>query len=210
MTAHANESVTDLFERARRAHESIRVEPAGALMRAFDAGDALNAAKALVEHGEWTADLEKIGIPASTARLYMQLARSREIVMAAGCTSIRGARQLLSDSKPRRPSSGGGSRGGAVGKRGEGGGGGKAESDRYQEGYGDGYRAGRADGYTQGAAKAGRQSTNGRWQPTSRDLRWLIKVAHPDHHQDPAEILKATRATAWLKEQLAEARGREG
>jgi hypothetical protein len=101
-TAPAADQLADLIARARAAHESIQLEPAGALMRALDAGDALNAAKALVKHGEWSAKLAETGIPASTAQLYMQLARNRALIIAAGCTSIREARALISDRKPPR------------------------------------------------------------------------------------------------------------
>jgi hypothetical protein len=70
-------------------------------MRALEAGDALAAAKARVSHGEWAQRLPSTGIPPSTARLYMQLARERDRIPAAGCTSIREARRLLAGTKPR-------------------------------------------------------------------------------------------------------------
>ncbi len=201
-TANQTERLAQLIAQVVEDHEAIHRDPAAALMRALDAGDALSEIKALLERGQWETTLDAMRLPPSTARLYMQLARNRETILAAGCTSIREARQMLSDSKPRRPprershrgDSGGGSGGEA--KRAA------PPSDRYDEGYADGYRAGRADGHQ--AANA--HTSNGKWTPSDRDLKWLIRVAHPDHHQDPQEILKATRATAWLVELLAAAR----
>jgi len=192
-------TVEELLARARAAHESIRAEPAAALTRAFEAGDALIAAKAQVAHGEWAAALASTGIPASTARLYMQLARERDRIVAAGCTSIREARQLLAGTKPRKPRTARGTRSEAP--------------DRYEEGYAAGYRAGRADGvaagYLAGQADAAAGKTqdarkNGSLPLDRKDLRWLVGLAHPDKHGDKVN-LRATRVTQWLNELLESA-----
>lgn len=180
-------TLDELLAHARQAHESIRSEPAAALARAFEAGDALTAAKARVERGTWSTVLASTGIPASTARLYIQLARERERILAAGCQSIREARRLLAGTMPRGSRRTTGSRARADGS-----------SDRYEEGYADGYRAGRADG-----ASASRPSSNGGALPLDRkDVRWLVSLAHPDKHQGD---LRATRVTQWLNELAEEA-----
>jgi hypothetical protein len=184
-------TVDELLARAQQAHAAVQAEPAASLDRALDAGDALNAAKAQLARGEWGPRLAATGIPSSSARLYMQLARARDQIVAAGCTSIRQARQLLADVKPRQPR-----RSRASGARGV--------QDRYAEGYADGYRKGRADGYA--AAKVSKRASNGaRSLPAEADLKWLIKLAHPDKHRDRDE-LKATRTTQWLTGQLAQSR----
>src|SRR5262249_61667971 len=74
-----------LMERARRAHAAISPADAPtALVHAFEAGEALLAAKALVPHGKWGAVLASTGIAPSTAQLYMQLAKHRVLIEAAG------------------------------------------------------------------------------------------------------------------------------
>src|SRR5262245_56517871 len=190
-TPAAAASVEALLARAREAHESILREPASALRRAFEAGDALLGAKARVAHGAWTAALRRTTIPPSTAQLYMQLARARARILAAGCTSIREARRLLSGTKPRpgRPR-----RGRSPGR---------AAADRYDAGYADGYRAGRADGIATAQAHAWSRRQRAAPLPLDKkDVRWLIKLAHPDQHDG---LLRATRVTQWLNEMLARA-----
>jgi hypothetical protein len=178
-------SLNELITRAKLAHESIHRDDSVALDRAMEAGDALIGIKARVLHGEWQTVLKSIGIPSSTARLYMQLARGRARIVAAGCKSIREARTLLSGTKPSRPKTTGARRGRQV-------------SDRYEEGYADGYRAGRS-------AAQPRAARNGH-APASldlKDLRWLITLAHPDKNQNE---LRATRVTQWLNELTAQVR----
>jgi hypothetical protein len=206
-TPTATPSLDTLVTRARQAHESIQREPAAALTRAFEAGDALIAIKARLAHGVWAATLRRTTIPPSTARLYMQLARERARILAAGCTSIRQARRLLAGTKPRAARRGraGGARAGRHARTGE------APPDRYQEGYADGYQAGRADGYAAGlaTAKVRDQASRGRATPPppeARDLRWLLTLVHPDKHQDDQTILRATRVTVWVNALLAQAR----
>lgn len=190
-----------LITRARLAHEAIRrQDDAGALERAMDAGDALQAIKDSVPHGNWSAALAATGIPSSTARLYMQLARARVRLSAAGCSSIRDARTLLAGTKPRRPRAAHAQRGRPSPAE-------HYDPDRYQEGYADGYRAGRADGFLAGKAAGEAQPRANRGPvPTAldlKDMRWLITLAHPDKHSDD---LRATRVTQWLNELVAHAR----
>jgi hypothetical protein len=188
MGRSASPSLDDLLAKARRAHESIHgVDDAAMLERAMEAGDALIALKAMTRkpRGLWSTTLAATGIPGSTARLYMQLARNRDRILAAGCTSIRQARRLLIGTQPRRSSTTtkGRSRPG---------------TDRYQEGYADGFRRGRAEGYTAGhaAGPRARADRNGQgFAMDPKDLRWLITLAHPDRHQGN---LRATRVTQAL------------
>jgi hypothetical protein len=202
MAKSVHSSLEALLQQARLAHEAIsRVDPSAALASALDAGDALLAIKAQLHRGEWTAALASIGIPASSARLYMQLARNRDRIVAAGCASIREARRLLAGTRPRaRTHSTSGTRG-------------RPATDRYDEGYADGYRAGRADGYQTGY-QAGQATTRRRDTPPTaaaalpfdiKDLRWLITKAHPDKNPDD---LRATRVTQVLNELLEKARKR--
>jgi hypothetical protein len=180
-------TIKHLLDRARREADGARGEGSVALEHALRAGDALNEARSLARHGEWTERLRASGIPLSTARLYMQLARERERVEAAGCSSIREARRLVAGTKPRKPPS-----------RAKNGRRRRPAADRYEEGYADGYRAGRADG----AAQARSSRSNGSLPLDRKDLRWLIKQAHPDRHDGD---LRATRVTQWLNELLGKA-----
>ena len=123
-----------LLDQARAAHDSVTADPSTALVAAMAAGDALIAAKAQVKHGESAGALADAGIPPSSARLYMQLARNRERITASGAVSIREARRLVADRRPPRPRATGSRRGGH-----------ESVSDRYDEGFADGYRKGRAN-----------------------------------------------------------------
>jgi hypothetical protein len=159
--------------------------------------ELLIAAKAQVLRGEWAVRLASTEIPASTARLYMQLARERERIMLAGCTSIRKARRLLAGTKPRASSR---SRWRSV--YGEP----RPAADRYEEGYADGYRAGRVDGRSAAMAESRSEADGSAPSPLDRkDLRWLVALAHPDKHMDEKVSLRATRVTQWLNELLTAA-----
>jgi hypothetical protein len=188
-----------LIARARAAHAAVSGEPRTALLRAFEAGEALLAIKAQVRHGAWAACLRETGIPPSTARLYMQLARERARIEAAGCRSIREARRLLSGTRPRpgRPP--------RSGRRGRTGGSEDAEA-RYQAGYtagyADGYARGRADGFVHGQGTRPKTAPPDGLPLDRKDLKWLLKLAHPDHHDGN---LRATRITQWLTALLGKA-----
>jgi hypothetical protein len=132
----------------------------------------------------------------------MQLARERERILAAGCRSIREARRLLAGTAPRPPRDGAG--GGRRGRTEQ------EKEDRYKKGYAkgyeDGYRRGRADGIAAGqaAARARRGAEgDGKTPLDKKDLKWLIKLAHPDRNDGD---LRATRVTQWLNELLAKAK----
>ena len=182
-----SDSLEELLDRARDAHHSIRGDDATSLHRALDAGDALLEAKQRVARGQWGKRLAETGIPSSTARLYMRLAQHRDRIEAAECTSIREARELLTDRtsapKPRRRHT--------VSEHERGG-------DRYDEGYEAGYTAGAKDGYSRGLADGqatAHARSNGRVDLDRRDVKWLVKLAHPDMHDGD---LRATRVTQWL------------
>jgi hypothetical protein len=165
--------VSVLLARAAAAHRAALIEPGRALVCALDAGGALTAAKALVPRGGWTPALASIGIPASTARLYMLLAAHRARIEEAGCTSIRQARSLItahrrttdSESKAGRRSS-------------------------YEEGYKSGYAKGKRDG--------GNPTSNGATVPPSKaDIKWMLRRMHPDV-VDEKDKERAHRAAVWL------------
>jgi hypothetical protein len=196
-------SLAELIAKARAAHAAVSGEPRVALLRAFEAGDVLLEIKAQVAHGEWDARLRETGIPFSTARLYMQLAREKERILAACCRSIREARRLLAGTAPRPPRDGAG--GGRRGARTE-----KEAEDRYKKGYAkgyeDGYRRGRADGIAAGQATAWARrgaEGDGKMPLDKKDLKWLIKLAHPDRNDGD---LRATRVTQWLNELFEKAK----
>lgn len=184
----ADPSPEALLRQARLAHESIhKIDSAAALARAFDAGDALRAAKAQLQHGQWSEALASTGIPPSTAQLYMQLSRERARILAAGCTSISEARRLLAGTKPRaRRTTTTGRRARPV-----------EDQHAYEKGYADGYQAGRADGFRTGQAQPRARRTGDHLPVASKDLKWLIGLAHPDRHDND---LRATRVTQWLIE----------
>jgi hypothetical protein len=196
-------TLTQLIAHARKAHAAINGADAlgqVALAKAFDAGDALIAAKARVPHGEWAATVEKTGIPASTARLYMQLARNRDRIVAAGCKSIREARTLLTDRKPPRKRRAGRPRSSSTAPP-------EPVEDRYEEGYAAGYARGRMDEreYHTARRPVATQNGNGSWSPAPADLKWILKRVHPDVVEDK-DSLKATRVAQWLNELLEHAR----
>jgi hypothetical protein len=64
----------------RRSHEASRTATKS-LQRAIEAGERLNEAKALVNHGEWLPWLkEHCDISERTARVYMRIARNKDVV----------------------------------------------------------------------------------------------------------------------------------
>lgn len=197
-------AVDELFDRARQAHEAVQAEPGASLERAFEAGEALIAAKAQVPRGEWGERLAKAGIPASSARLYMQLARAKDYIIASGATSIRQARQLLIDTRPKPKARRARVRPDDTDQE-------VQNADRYKEGYADGYQRGYEGGYQRGKADgwsaamkvdgAAKANHKGAPAPTDADLLWLIGLAHPDRHMgDDKVVNKATRITQWLND----------
>jgi hypothetical protein len=181
------ENVDELLLEAHQAHLAIRGSAEAVLEQAIQAGERLLAAKEMVPRGEWTSRLENTGISRRNAQQYMMVARERDRVLASGAGSIRQALQLIADRVPprREPRAPGTKRARPP----------KEPSDRYAEGYDAGYRAARADGAV-AMEKKGRVDSG----PSQRDLLWLINLAHPDRHQDPHDVLVATRLTVWLNE----------
>jgi hypothetical protein len=174
------------------AHARVSGEPAAALHYALDAGARLITLKERLERGQFTPALERIGIPATTAQLYMRLARNRERILAAGCKSIREAIRLLAPPKPRatRTSRARGA---------------EPSEDRYQEGYDAGYRAGWRD--RSAAEQRAQKYDNGRPRLSVRDLKFALTQLHPDRfHSDESSAKRANRVTAWLLDELKAAR----
>ena len=178
--------VEDLLGRAAAAHRNGHGDPKRALASALDAGDAIAAAKALVERGQWAATLRRTGIPPSTAFVFMRLAAHRSLIEGAECTSIRQARRLVADhragERARRPRS-------------------------YEEGYRAGYAEGTRDGYSNGYAAAAAATTprlsrrradrDVGGPPSKADLKWALRRIHPDV-VEAADAERAHRVTAWL------------
>jgi hypothetical protein len=63
------------------------------------------------------------------------------------------------------------------------------------------YLAGYAEGYSQAVDHLSGHLSGLRARPglDRSDLRWLLKLAHPDHHAGDG---RATRVTQWLTERL--------
>ena len=178
--------VDDLLAQAAAAHRSGHGDPSRALAAALDAGDAIAAAKALVDRGHWAATLRRAGIAPSTAFLLMRLAAHRTLIEGADCTSIRQARRLVAahraGERARRPRN-------------------------YEEGYRAGYAEGTRDGYSNGYA-AGAATTTPRMSrrradrevggpPSKADLKWALRRIHPDV-VEAADAQRAHRVVAWL------------
>jgi hypothetical protein len=100
---HRRVPLEDLARRIRDAHRAVRAATANALAAAFEAGEGLIEARACVSGGweGWVQANCRFG--ASTARLYVQLARGRDEIEAKlkenPDFSLRAARRLLA--KPR-------------------------------------------------------------------------------------------------------------
>ena len=193
-----------LIGQARDAHRSIRGESRAALERAFEAGRLLIEIKTGVPTRGMGRPSEGNGHPPFHRRLYMQLYRERDRINAAGCMSIRQARDFLSGAAARRSE-----------KRRQ-----QAESttdDRYNAGYADGYRdglaKGRAEGldlgYDQGLKDGSKASTNGTIPLSKTELRWALKQLHPDRFEangSKAAKGHAKRVTQWLNDLMASAK----
>lgn len=87
-------ALTDLASAAIREHALVQQAEQSALIHAICAGEALLDAREQVERGRWTAWLEDLGIPTTTAYTYMRVAYNREKVAAAGVEFIRDAYAL--------------------------------------------------------------------------------------------------------------------
>lgn len=70
----------------------------------------------------------------------------------------------------------------------------------YDDGFRDGKTAGRNEGRREGYAEgysAGLGNGSSKAPPVTADLRWLIRLAHPDRHMD-GDVDRAHRVTVWL------------
>jgi hypothetical protein len=88
----------------RREHEAAAEAVKRGLNHAIAAGQLLNEAKALLRHGEWLPWLrDRCAISDRTARLYMSLAKNRELLEGqignVADLSVRGAAALIASRK---------------------------------------------------------------------------------------------------------------
>jgi hypothetical protein len=74
------ETLEELAARIRDAHQLVGVHQRKSLEAAIEVGELLNRAKAKLQHGQWLPWLERLGIPNSTAALYMRFARCRAVL----------------------------------------------------------------------------------------------------------------------------------
>jgi hypothetical protein len=103
--SHRSVPLEDLARRIRDAHRAVQAATANALAAAFEAGEGLIKARACVSDGweDWVQANCRFG--ASTARLYVQLARGRVEIEAKikedPDFSLRAARRLLAKPRPK-------------------------------------------------------------------------------------------------------------
>jgi hypothetical protein len=89
------------------AHRDVERGALAVAERALAAGRMLAEAKASLPHGEWATWLaDNVGIPARTARRYMQLARSGVESATVAEIGIRGSSEKLARSRIPRPPEG--------------------------------------------------------------------------------------------------------
>ncbi len=178
--------VDDLLGEAAAAHRNGHHGPEHALASALDAGDAIAAAKPLVDRGHWAAALRRAGIAPSTAFLFMRLAAHRSLIEGAECTSIRQARRLVAahraGERARRP---------------------RSYEEGYRAGYAEGTRDGFSNGYAAGAAATTPRTSRRRGDrdlggpPSKDDLKWALRRIHPDV-VETVDAERAHRVAAWL------------
>jgi len=81
--AWKSNSLTELANRIRGYHETVRQILKSAVEHAMATGDLLIEAKAQLDHGQWSPWLrEHCEMSERTARLYMRLAKNREAIEA--------------------------------------------------------------------------------------------------------------------------------
>jgi Protein of unknown function (DUF3102) len=89
-------SLEHLADQICEKHHQVRIATKSGVERGIEAGTLLIEAKAKVKHGEWSRWLrDSCDISERTARLYMQLARSREALEDLADMTIEGAAKLL-------------------------------------------------------------------------------------------------------------------
>jgi hypothetical protein len=101
--AWKSNSLAELAERIRATHEVVRQALKMGVENAMTTGDLLIEAKAQVDHGDWTPWLrEHCKMSERTARLYMRLAKNREVIEAyedAADLTLNAAARLLASPK---------------------------------------------------------------------------------------------------------------
>src|SRR5262249_31051846 len=99
--AWKSNSLQELAERIRGCHETVRQILKSAVEHAMTTGDLLIEAKAQLklDHGQWSPWLrEHCEMSERTARLYMRLAKNREVIEAcedAANLTLNAAARLL-------------------------------------------------------------------------------------------------------------------
>jgi len=93
-------SLEHLADQICEKHQQVRTATRSGVERGIEAGTLLIEAKDKVKHGEWSRWLrDSCDISERTARLYMQLARSRETLEDLANLTIEGAAKLLAKPK---------------------------------------------------------------------------------------------------------------
>ena len=78
-----------LASRIKAAHKSITEHTRNIIDRAIEAGDALNQAKAKLDHGQWLAWLKNnCDLPERNAQIYMQLANNKSKLKSAEAADL--------------------------------------------------------------------------------------------------------------------------
>jgi hypothetical protein len=101
--AWKSNSLAELAECIRATHEVVRQALKMGVENAMATGDLLIEAKAQIDHGDWTPWLrEHCKMSERTARLYMRLAKNREVIEAhvdAASLTLNAAARLLASPK---------------------------------------------------------------------------------------------------------------
>jgi hypothetical protein len=94
--ALAEPTLSVLADKAQREHGLALQAGESMLLHAIQSGEALLSAQRQVEDGSWGLWLKE-NFPASdrTAKLYMRLARGRDVVLASGVKNLTAAEQLV-------------------------------------------------------------------------------------------------------------------
>jgi hypothetical protein len=109
-TPNRQEHLAGLTAKAKSEHLAVGHALGNALQHAMNCGDALLAIREMVPDGKWQAYLrDQTDIPARSARVYQQVAKSRPLLeregSAAAPISIAQALAYLRDPEAKRPTS---------------------------------------------------------------------------------------------------------
>jgi hypothetical protein len=106
-TPNQQDRLAELTSKAKSEHLAVGLALGNALQHAMNCGDALLAIREMVPDGKWQVYLRDHDIPARSARVYLQVAKSRALLerqsSAAGPISIAQALEYLRDPEGKRP-----------------------------------------------------------------------------------------------------------